>query len=124
MNKTWKQAHILLTKPLPRSQGLVAKLSDKGASVLFFPTLSIQEAPQNDALMMQCQRAVDYDYILFVSPNAVMHGVPLLKSFAEIHTLQAQFGAVGAGTKDTLNDHGIHNVIYPMDDVGGAALLE
>lgn len=123
MNKTWKEAHILLTKPLPRSQGLVSKLSDKGASVLFFPTLSIQEAPQNDSLMLQCQRVINYDYLLFVSPNAVLHGMPLLKSFADIHELNAQFGAVGAGTKDTLNDHGVHNVIYPLEDVGGAALL-
>lgn len=123
MNKTWKEAHVLLTKPLPRSQGLVSKLSDKGASVLFFPTLSIQEAPQNDSLMLQCQRAINYDYLLFVSPNAVLHGMPLLKSFGDIHHLTAKFGAVGAGTKDTLNDHGVHDVIYPMEDVGGAALL-
>lgn len=123
MNKTWKQAHILLTKPLPRSQGLVTKLSERGASVLFFPTLSIQEAPQNDALMLQCQRAVHYDYLLFVSPNAVLHGMPLIKSFADIEVLNAGFGAVGAGTKDALHDYGVHDVIYPLDDVGGAALL-
>jgi uroporphyrinogen-III synthase len=120
----WKNLHILVTRPAHQAQGLLTLLSNKGASVLLFPTLVIQPVSDSDKLKAELAQVVDADWVIFISPNAVDHALPLLQNEGWLSRIDGQFSAVGAGTRDALAEYGITNVIYPLMGVGAEALLE
>jgi uroporphyrinogen-III synthase len=50
--------------------------------------------------------------------------MPIITKSNAIAELPCQWGAVGAGTKDILNQHGVFDVTYPLEGVGTQALLD
>ncbi len=119
----WPRLHILVTRPQQRAQGLIKALDAKQASVLLFPTLSIQAIDQPEKLQTQFENIHTIDWLFFISPNAVEHAMPAILKHHSLHDLPCQWGAVGAGTKDALLHYGVRDVTYPIDDVGANALL-
>lgn len=120
----WGKQHILITRPTRQAQGLTALLNEKGASVLPFPTLVIQPVTDAAQLTDALQNHLNANWYIFISPNAVEHALPLLKSKGWLSHMKGQFAAVGAGTRDALAGFGVHNVIYPFTGVGALALLD
>jgi uroporphyrinogen-III synthase len=120
----WPRLHILVTRPQQQAQGLIKALDAKGASVLLFPTLHIKPVDHAQTLRQELKHIQDYDWLFFISPNAVEHGVPLILKNHAIHDLNCQWAAVGAGTKDVLQAYGARDVNYPLDGIGALALLD
>jgi uroporphyrinogen-III synthase len=120
----WEAARILITRPADQAQGLIQRLSEKGAAVLFFPTLHIIPVADTEALKQRIEASLEADWYLFISPNAVDHSLPLIVREGWLPRMQGQFGSVGAGTRDLLAVWGVHQVLYPMNAVGALALLE
>jgi len=122
--KNWDKLHILITRPSHQAQGLIQLLSDKGASLLLFPTLVIHPAPDLNRLKAEMHEQYNADWIIFISPNAVDHAMPLLISEYLLPKMTGQFATVGAGTRDSLASYGVNDIIYPLTEVGAQALLE
>lgn len=120
----WEQQRILVTRPAHQAQGLINLLSSKGACVLLFPTLVIHPVNDLNALKETIQQQFDADWLIFISPNAVDHVLPLIKQEQWLPRFRGRFATVGAGTRDTLASYGINNIVYPLNDVGALALLE
>lgn len=120
----WDRQHILVTRPSHQAQGLIAALTLKGASVLLFPTLTIKPVDNQDTLTQTVSSIVDFDWYIFISPNAVNYALPLLIKAHGLDKLRGQFAAVGAGTADQLADFGVKNATYPLTGVGAQALLD
>lgn len=119
----WERIHVLVTRPAHQAQGLIVKLSERGASVLFFPTLSIHPATLDDTTQKKIRSLTDTDWIVFISPNAVNHGMPHLQPHVDLAHFKPSFAAVGVGTADVLKTFGVKSVLFPETDVGAAALL-
>jgi uroporphyrinogen-III synthase len=119
----WEGIHVLVTRPAHQAEGLVAALADRGATVLSFPALTIHPAPLNQANKETLLTLGGYDYLIFISPNAVMHGMPYVLSHFHLDHFKPHFAAVGEGTADILKTYGVQNVIFPEADVGSEALL-
>lgn len=124
MPQTLQRTHILLTRPQHQVSGLVAALTQVGASVLVFPTLTIHAIEDPESLNSSLQALDTFDWFLFVSPNAVQHALPLIQTHHALENLTAQWGAVGAGTTDELKKFDVHNALYPTHGVGAQALLD
>lgn len=114
---------MLVTRPAHQSQGLIVKLSERGASVLSFPTLTIHPAILDDAALNKIRQLTHTDWIIFISPNAVNHGMPHVLLHHRLPQLNAAFAAVGEGTADTLKTYGVKEVLFPENEVGALALL-
>lgn len=120
----WPRLHILVTRPQQRAQSLTKALYEHNASVLLFPTLSIQPIGKPQQLETELEKIADFDWLFFISPNAVEHAMPVILEHHSVQDLPCRWGAVGAGTKDALLDFGVHNVTYPIEGVGAEALLD
>ncbi len=121
--KHWERIHVLVTRPAHQSQGLIVALSERGASVLSFPTLIIHPVTLEENVKEKILTLVDYDYVVFISPNAVNYGMPHLLSHFDLKYFKPQFATVGEGTADTLKNFGVKTVLFPENDIGALALL-
>lgn len=119
-----KDKRILVTRPGHQAQGLITLLSNKGASVLQFPTLVIHPVEDLPRLKAAIQEQLKADWFIFISPNAVDHAMPIVLEEKWLPKLQGQFATVGAGTRDTLATYGVNNILYPLNGVGALALLD
>ena len=85
---------ILNTRPAHQQAALTALLEADGARVLSFPVIEIVAAGAAPA------QPVDHDILLFVSRNAVDHGLDLLDAAGLPRGVQ--FGVIGAATRAAL----------------------
>lgn len=85
---------ILNTRPAHQQGELTALLEDDGARVLSFPVIEIVASGKAP------EKPVDHDILLFVSRNAVDHGLDLIDA-ARLPP-SVQFGVIGAATRAAL----------------------
>jgi uroporphyrinogen-III synthase len=120
----WEHKRILVTRPAHQAQGLIHLLSGKGASVLLFPTLIIQPVPDLERLKKEIQDQFTADWLIFISPNAVDHVMPIVLEKQWLKDFTGRFATVGIGTRDSLSVYGVNSILFPTHGVGAAALLE
>ena len=105
---------VLVTRTREQSAGLVRALTAAGAEVIEFPVIDIEPLPPPAVV----PRA---DWLVFVSRNAVHHGLPVLGE----RLARARVAAVGSGTAAALAAAGVEDVLVPPTGApaGGAGLL-
>ncbi|SMN17018.1 Uroporphyrinogen-III synthase [uncultured Candidatus Thioglobus sp.] len=103
--------NVLLTRPLVQVQTLESLVTDSGHKSLLFPTLEVKSI---SAKLKHNQ----YDVVIFISANAVEHGLALLD---QIHS--TKIFTVGAATAQKLNDYGISVDDFPKQKPSSEALL-
>jgi uroporphyrinogen-III synthase len=113
---------ILVTRPAEQAGDLVARVAAQGGQALRFPLIDI--APPEDwrALDEVAARLETFSLALFVSPNAVAHGLGRLLSRRPWPERLAA-GAIGPGTARALVSAGIGKVIVPQERYDSEALL-
>lgn len=89
---------------------------------MLFPTLAIVEV-RDQVVMTKLASLTTANCLIFVSPNAVWHGVPLVNSHAAWPKL-ATIAAVGGSTATVLEEHGLTVDCVPSGTAGAAALLD
>ncbi len=114
---------VLVTRPRHQSDGLVSLIEGHGGVAVRFPAIEI--LPVEDPGMLQAAREAfaalgDGDVTIFVSPNAVEHGLALAGGAAGIHGTVA---AVGARTAAALEAAGRTRVLCPAEGASSEALL-
>lgn len=115
--------HILVTRPLQQADGLADAIIARGGVPLIFPLLEITPAADLAPLQRVAAVLADFNFAVFVSPNAVQHALPvLLAQQAWPSTVQPL--AVGPGTVRALAAAGVPGCLCPKQRFDSEALLE
>lgn len=100
---------VLTTRPAAQAKNLVRLLEDQGAEVIEFPTIRISSLNDYQKLDLAIERLLDYDWIIFSSPNGVDHFWRRLKMKGrDARSLsRLKIGAIGPKTASKLENIGI-----------------
>jgi len=93
---------IMLTRPAQQAGTLSAYIQAAGGTVFLFPTLEIHTvelAPQDQEKLENINQ---YDIIIFISPNAVEHGLKHLQASAPL-SRHIQLATIGKGSSQALS---------------------
>ena len=106
---------VLLTRPDGSNESLAAKLNEKGFETLVQPVLQIESlASVQTEPVMNLDR---YDFVIFISINAVHCGLPKLLEFWPQWPVSLRWLAVGKGTSDAL---AIYDILSDFPDQAGS----
>jgi uroporphyrinogen-III synthase len=113
---------IVLTRPRAAAEALAAPLEAEGARVFLFPALAIEPMAPTPAVQSLLARIAQFDLAIFVSANAVEHGLQAVRAAgAWPATLEA--AAVGEATAEALRNSGVPRVISPAERHDSEGLL-
>ena len=107
------ELRVLITRPIGRSDELLAALTAAGAKVLTQPLLSISPLSSADhgAELQRCrQRLMNldrYQHLVFISVNAVTYGLELIEQFWPQWPIGVQVHAIGTATAAALAERDI-----------------
>ena len=87
-----------------------------------FPALAIADPADRTAFVQSLAQAAHADWAIFISPNAVVRGLPSLREHAPAAGLR--YAAVGAATAYALTKAGVHDVLVPATRFDSEGLLE
>jgi uroporphyrinogen-III synthase len=125
MNSTTRPlsgVRVLVTRPAAQAQSLIQRVEQAGGTAVHFPTLEIVAVHDDTELKRVLADVVHFDYAIFISPNAVVHGLAHLKMHGDLPA-RLTVAAIGRGTARALTETGIVNPITPMDGSNSEALL-
>lgn len=113
---------VLVTRPRHQSAGLAALIESCGGTAIRFPVIEI--LPARDLRPAQAAFASldDFDRVIFVSPNAVEHGLALMDT-ARAGNARTPMMAVGESTAAALEQAGFGCVLRPVEGASSEALL-
>lgn len=113
---------VLVTRPAAPARSLIQRIEQAGGTAIHFPTLEMVPMPDNPGLERTLADVAHADYAIFISPNAVTHGLGRLRAHGGLPA-RAAVAAIGRGTARALADAGIVNPITPVDGSDSEALL-
>jgi len=109
---------VMVTRPRGQSADLCRALQNAGATTMAFPVLEIAPVPaQLPATVLAASASV-----IFVSANAVEHGVPLIRRAGGLPD-GAQIIAIGRATAAALRSAGYANVVSPQQNMDSEGVL-
>jgi uroporphyrinogen-III synthase len=114
---------VLVTRPAHQAEGLVRLIEAAGGEAVRLPTIEITEPADPAALERALASLPHASHALFISPNAVEHGLARLREHGG-WPAGLRFVAVGAGTVRALQAEGIQNVLAPAGRFDSEAVLE
>jgi len=97
-----KNKTILVTRPKPQGEILCEKLRALNGNAISFPTIDIKPLQDYTLLKEQLAQLDQYDWLIFVSPQAVQHCHALLHAAWPILPNELKIAAVGLGTANAL----------------------
>lgn len=97
---------VLVTRPAHLTEELVAGIEAVGGVAIRFPAIDIVGRPVQE-IADELERLPEPDILVFVSRNAVVHGLPAARGRS------ARIAAVGPATKDAIEAQGIDVDIFP-----------
>jgi uroporphyrinogen-III synthase len=110
---------VVITRPRVAAEALAARLAQAGARTFVFPALAIEPAAPSIELDAVLDRASDCDLAIFVSANAVEHGLAAARRRG---TWPKRVAAVGDATAAALRNSGFEAVISPRGRQDSEAL--
>ncbi len=103
---------VVVTRPANQAIGLVAAIQEKGGHAIKWPALRIEPIKESDQTRQHISALRIYDHIIFISVNAVNHGLRAIADH-ELDLKDMSVFAVGKTTAKALEDAGIENVHIP-----------
>ena len=113
---------VVLTRPRTAADALAGALESEGARVFIFPALAIEPLVPGAALEALLARLAAFDLAVFVSANAVEHGLAMARRKGPWPS-KLRVAAIGEATADALRNSGIAEVISPPDRHDSEGLL-
>ncbi len=113
---------VVLTRPRAAAEATARPLEAEGARVFIFPALGIEPIASTVALEALAARLPTFDLAIFVSANAVEHGLALT-SRAGSWPRRLAVAAIGEATAQALRNSGIEDVISPPERHDSEGLL-
>ncbi len=107
---------VLVTRPADQAASLCASIDALGGEALAFPAIAIESIAIES--LASSSLGGEYDWVVFVSVNAVTHGLPHIKRGP-----QTRIAAIGKSTATLLESHEIRIDAVPDSDFTSEALL-
>ena len=120
MSKALAGRRVVVTRPEGKAEHLIRLLRDRGAEVVHFPTIAIEDPPswENvDAAANKLEQGV-YEWVVFTSANAVEKFVGRLGSGDALASTRV--AAVGTATSAALERHDVEASVVPREYTGAA----
>lgn len=110
---------ILVTRPVAQAGALALAITARGGNAVLFPTLEIRPIALSEQSRQCLAQLAGYDYAIFISANAVTHGLDQVDPWpAQVPAL-----AVGSATARALAERGVPRIVTPTDGADSDALL-
>jgi uroporphyrinogen-III synthase len=113
---------IVVTRPARQAASLAAAVRAAGGNALLFPVIEIADIDDARPLIAIADRLDQFEWAIFVSPNAVNKALSLITARRTLPPRLA-FAAVGRGSARELKNFGIVDAIAPAR-FDSEALLE
>ncbi len=113
---------VLVTRARHQSAGLVALIEQHGGTAIRFPVIEILPARDLRAARASLASLDDFALVIFVSANAVEHGLALMNT-AAVPKTRVRLMAVGERTAAALERAGFDAVLRPARGSSSEALL-
>ncbi|MBL8497227.1 uroporphyrinogen-III synthase [Nitrosomonas sp. JL21] len=116
--------NVLVTRPAHQAAFLSDRIRAMGGNPVLFPVLEITDIDDQTPLIDLITRLDEFDWAIFVSPNAINKALKLISEQHSHLPPQLRIAVVGKGSADALKRHGIHEVLVPTDQFDSEALLK
>jgi len=113
---------VVITRPRAAAEALAAMLAAAGARPFVFPPLAIEPLPDSDSLRATVAGLDHGGLAIFVSANAVEHGLALVRRHRPWPP-QVPVAAIGEATARALRNSGFDAVISPKGRHDSESLL-
>jgi len=113
---------VLLTRPETESRALAGRIAAAGGKAILFPTIEIHPVALSPAAAAALDALPRHRLAVFVSANAVRHGLPLIHATGGWPPALA-CAAVGMATAELLRAEGVRQVWVPEAGGDSEALL-
>lgn len=121
--KSLKNITILITRPVHQTETLVTKIQCAGGHPISFPTLEIK-AINKENVEKKSKKIAAYDFIIFVSPNAVFKTAGYIHNFYSAWSSnRTKTIAIGLGTAKALKQHRLPVDYYPEKNFSSEGIL-
>ena len=121
MSRKLVNRHVVVTRPAAQSHRLCDAIQQAGGKATCLPMLEI--VPDADAESRQrCQFISGYDWVIFISQNAVRYALALLPEKEWMDSTAV--AAIGQRTADALHQVGIPVDIQPDAEMNSEGLLQ
>jgi len=116
---------IVVTRPREQAAGLAALIREAGGEVLLFPAMEIRALADTRKLAALLERLEEFDLAIFVSRNAVVKGLELVRALrpGKSWPVRLAVATVGSGSRRELERQGFSGVIAPGGEADSEALL-
>ena len=113
---------VLVTRARHQSAGLVTLIEQHGGTAIRFPVIEILPARDPRAARAAMAKLDDFALVIFVSPNAVEHGLAMLDT-ARVPQTRAAFAAVGESTAAALAQAGMSIVARTLARLASRSVI-
>lgn len=121
MAKPLANIGVAITRPIDQAKKLTHLIQEAGGSVISFPLIDIVPLTDLTAFRAEIAKIATFDWVIFISSNAVQNGMPhLVKSGIPSHL---KFAAIGPVTASELQGFGVKQVLTPQDRFDSESLL-
>jgi uroporphyrinogen-III synthase len=115
---------VFVTRAAHQAEELCQLIEAAGGRPIRFPVTRIEPvAATHPQIVSALPHVASMDAIVFVSPNAVQHGLELLKNQEIKLSPRSSLFAIGPGTKRSLAERGFSNILMPLEHFDSQALL-
>ncbi len=115
--------HVLVTRPRPQGEILCQKIQALGGNPVYLPTIEIVCPPDIALFKQQIRELEQYDWLIFISPQAVIQSAPIIHALWSLWPNQVKVAAMGAGTAQALKENNLPVTIFPENDSRSEGLL-
>lgn len=114
---------IAITRPAEQAGALAAMVREAGGTPIGFPLLAIAPLEDYTAFEHLIANLAAYDWVIFISSNAVQQGMPRIASQYPAYPPRLRFAAIGPATAQELALHGVNQVLIPEGRFDSESLL-
>lgn len=115
--------NVLITRPAGQADALCQLIEQAGGVPLRFPLIAIERSRNAAAALELLQRHQEWDWLIFVSTNAVRYACELGDWWHRLGE-RPRIAAIGRGTADLLLHRGIRVDLRPKAQFNSESLLE
>lgn len=113
---------VMVTRPAHQAGQLIQLIEQAGAEAYCFPLLEIVPLSEPEAAIALVKRLDDFDIAIFISQNAVSHGLDLINRYARLPD-HLKLATVGLGSAKLLEKRARAADIMPQDIYNSETLL-
>ena len=114
---------VLVTRPAHQANALIQGIEAAGGRAWHVPTLEIAALDNPGALAELIDGLEQFDFAVFISPNAVHHGLAQVAA-RRAWPVNVKLAGVGPGTAQALAELGHRDVLLPLTRFSSEGLLE